>query len=59
MLEVVLGGRAALSELCGQLDSWGLIRKVGGGKDGGRYAIKVQVGEKREYLQSIDSSVFD
>jgi len=58
MLEVVLGGRGARDELCRQLGSQGLIRKSRGGEDGTRYATKVRVGEKREYLQSFDSSIF-
>jgi hypothetical protein len=59
MLEVVLGGRGARDELCRQLDSQGLIRKSRGGEDGMRYATKVRVGEKREYLHSFASSLFD
>jgi hypothetical protein len=59
MLEVVLGGRGARDALCRQLDARGLIRKVGGGEDGDRYATKVKVGEKREYLHCFASSLFD
>ncbi len=58
-LEVVLGGRGARDALCRQLDSQGLIRKTGGGRDGSRFAIKVKVGEEREYLHSFASSLFD
>jgi putative DNA primase/helicase len=59
LLERVLGGRSARDALCRQLDSRGLIRKVGGGEDGPRYATKVRVGGKREYLHCFDSSLFD
>jgi hypothetical protein len=59
MLEVVVGGRGARDALCRQLDLRGLVRKVGGGKDGDRYATKVRVGEERKYLHCFDSSVFD
>jgi Domain of unknown function (DUF927) len=59
MLEVVLGGRGARDALCRQLDSQGLIRKVGGGEDGPCYATKVKVGGKRRYLHSFDSGLFD
>jgi hypothetical protein len=59
MVELVVGGRGARDALCRQLDSQGLIRKSSGGEDGARYATKVRVGEKREYLHSFASSLFD
>jgi hypothetical protein len=36
-----------------------LLKATGGGEDGDRYATKVKVGEKREYLHSFASSLFD
>ena len=59
IVERVVGGRGALAELRRQLDSSGLIKKAGGGRDGDRFATKVKVGSKRVYLLSLDSSVFD
>ena len=59
LLERVLGGRGARVALCRQLNSRGLIRKTSGGRDGSRFAIKVKVGEERQYLHSFDSSLFD
>jgi hypothetical protein len=59
IVEHVVGGRGALAELRHQLDCKGLIKKVGGGEDGDRFVTKVNVGPKRVYLLSLDSSVFD
>jgi hypothetical protein len=59
VLEVVLGGRSARDALCRQLDSKGLIRKSRGGRNGPRFAIKVNIGKEREYLHSFASSLFD
>ena len=59
LLERVLGGRGARVALCRQLDRVGLIRKTSGGQDGSRFAMKVKVGEERQYLHSFDSSLFD
>ena len=59
IVESVVGGRGALAELRRQLDSSGLIKTAGGGRDGDRFVTKVKVGSKRVYLLSLDSSVFD
>lgn len=59
IVESVVGSRGALAGLRRQLDREGLIKKVGGGEDGDRFATKVTVGSKRVYLLSLDASIFD
>jgi len=52
--EQIVGGRGSLSSLCHDLDSLGLIKKVGGGQGGNRFATKLKVGSKRIYMLCID-----
>lgn len=59
LVKRVVGSRGALSALCHQLDTSGLIKKAGGGQDGDRFATKVKVGSRRVYLLSVDSNAFD
>jgi hypothetical protein len=59
VVERIVGSRGALSALCHQLDTSGLIKKAGGGQDGDRFATKVKVGSRRVYLLSVDSNAFD
>jgi hypothetical protein len=58
-VEIVVGGKAPLTDPKQLLNEMDKIKKNGGGKDGARYSTKVKIGSQRLPLYSIDCSALE